>query len=67
MFKDQKGPFGSPTSDSERTMIRETTERIVMNIISFSGKERLEEVVQLAQELLIKFAAAEEIEVDFVE
>jgi DNA/RNA-binding domain of Phe-tRNA-synthetase-like protein len=36
---DTVGPFGSATSDSERTMVTMETNRIFMNIISFNGKK----------------------------
>jgi DNA/RNA-binding domain of Phe-tRNA-synthetase-like protein len=38
VFADKDGPFGSPTSDSERAMITESTTTFAMMIISFSGK-----------------------------
>lgn len=37
VFADEVGPFGSPTSDSERTMITLNTTNILMVLISFSG------------------------------
>lgn len=37
VFEDEHGPFGSPTSDSERAMISLHTRQIMMVIISFSG------------------------------
>lgn len=36
VFADDNGPFGSPTSDSERTMVRVSTRRIAMVLISFA-------------------------------
>ena len=39
VFADQLGPFGSTTSDSERTMVRLDTTRIMMVVISFLGAE----------------------------
>ena len=49
LYEDELGPFGSVTSDTERTMIRETTSRILLFIISFSGKSSLEEDVEYAK------------------
>ncbi len=46
--------FGSPTSDSERAMIGESSKEIVMCIYSFSGDEGLEEYLSSAKELLEK-------------
>lgn len=39
VFTDNSGPFGSPTSDSERTMITAQTTDVVTAIISFGGSE----------------------------
>jgi DNA/RNA-binding domain of Phe-tRNA-synthetase-like protein len=41
VFADQAGPFGSPTSDSERAMITPATTAFAMMIISFSGRSDL--------------------------
>ncbi|HXC88469.1 MAG TPA: phenylalanine--tRNA ligase beta subunit-related protein [Candidatus Cybelea sp.] len=37
VFCDAAGPHGSPTSDSERTMVTEATKRVIAIIISFGG------------------------------
>lgn len=42
VFADAKGPFGSPTSDSERAMIRPETAQVLMVIFSFAGADYLE-------------------------
>ena len=42
VFCDSLGPHGSPTSDSERTMVTETTKKIVVLIISFGVADGLE-------------------------
>src|SRR5579872_5128851 len=42
VFADARGPHGSPTSDSERTMVTGETRRVIAIIISFSGAEILE-------------------------
>ena len=39
VFADTRGPHGSPTSDSERTMVTSYTRRVIAIIISFSGDE----------------------------
>ena len=41
VFCDEVGPHGSPTSDSERTMVTETTSRVIAIIISFGGAQGL--------------------------
>jgi DNA/RNA-binding domain of Phe-tRNA-synthetase-like protein len=37
VFSDALGPHGSPTSDSERTMVTEATKQVIAIIISFGG------------------------------
>jgi len=37
VFCDALGPHGSPTSDSERTMVTEATKQVIAIIISFAG------------------------------
>lgn len=61
-FCDQMGNFGSPTSDSERAMIKEETTNIIMNVISFSGSEDIEKYMEFAKEKLEKYAQATKVE-----
>ena len=42
VFCDTAGPHGSPTSDSERTMVTSSTESVVAILISFGGPQPLE-------------------------
>src|SRR6202051_3387314 len=37
LFADARGPHGSPTSDSGRTMVTEATKSIIALIVSFGG------------------------------
>jgi len=67
VFADQLGPFGSTTSDSERTMVRLETARILMVIISFESGKGLDAATGFATMLLKKHAAATEIETGIVE
>lgn len=57
VFADQDGPFGSPTSDSERSMIRDDSTEILMVIISFSGEAGISEHLARAAALLGRYAA----------
>lgn len=59
---DAAGAFGSPTSDSERAMVRLETRTILMVIFSFTGPEGLERWVERASELLGRYSSGEEIE-----
>jgi DNA/RNA-binding domain of Phe-tRNA-synthetase-like protein len=58
VFCDDAGPFGSPTSDSERAMITPSARRIAMMIIDFSGKADLEQWSRRAIDLLCEHASA---------
>jgi DNA/RNA-binding domain of Phe-tRNA-synthetase-like protein len=67
VFADQVGPFGSTTSDSERTMVRLETTRVLMVVISFLGGVGMEAIVQRSSGLLEKYAGAMNIEKGIVE
>lgn len=56
VFSDELGPFGSPTSDSERTMIGEETKNILFNIVSFSFDSSMEKWLDHSRELFEIFA-----------
>ena len=56
LYEDDEGPFGSTTSDTERTMITERTSKILFFIVSFSGDEDLMYELEYAQEVYEKYA-----------
>lgn len=58
VFCDALGPHGSPTSDSERTMVTSETKHVLAIIISFSGKEGLDRVMQRMTELFASYASS---------
>jgi DNA/RNA-binding domain of Phe-tRNA-synthetase-like protein len=60
VFCDALGPHGSPTSDSERTMVTSKTKNVLAVIISFGGKEGLDRGTQRLGELFQRFAAGQE-------
>ena len=62
VLRDRKGAFGTPTSDSERTGVRENTKRFLMVIISYQGINGIHEASQAAIKLLNDFASANNIE-----
>jgi len=66
VFADEKGPHGSPTSDSERTMVTEQTRRILVIVVSFSGPEGLEAAAGRLATLLRNYAEGREIHVEMV-
>jgi len=61
LFADAKGPHGSATSDSERTMVTLATKRVLAIIVSFAGVAPLDEATKRMAELLRLHAAAAEI------
>jgi DNA/RNA-binding domain of Phe-tRNA-synthetase-like protein len=56
VFRDAKGAFGSPTSDSVRTSVSLKTKRFLMVIIDYAGSQQLKEAISLAVTLLEKYA-----------
>lgn len=58
LYEDSVGPFGSTTSDTERTMITDKTTKILLFIISFNGSEKLLEELDYASNLYCKYARA---------
>ncbi len=61
VFADDLGAYGSPTSDSTRTMITEKSKDILTVLISFNGPEGLDKSIAIAQNYLVKYANAENI------
>jgi DNA/RNA-binding domain of Phe-tRNA-synthetase-like protein len=62
VFSDAEGPHGSPTSDSERTMVTPATRSVAAILISFGGAEGLDSSGQRMGSLLQKYAAGSEIQ-----
>jgi DNA/RNA-binding domain of Phe-tRNA-synthetase-like protein len=66
VFCDAVGPHGSPTSDSERTMVTGETQKLLAVIISFGGKESLDRWTRRMSELFTRYASASACETLFV-
>ena len=66
VFRDSIGAFGSATSDSERTMVTESTKRFLMVLIGFGANETLQQTTDLAIDLLQKYAQAASIQTQWV-
>jgi DNA/RNA-binding domain of Phe-tRNA-synthetase-like protein len=66
VFCDEIGPHGSPTSDSERTMVTEATKQVIAIIISFSGAETLRRWGEEMTGLLQQHASGKDIKVEIV-
>jgi DNA/RNA-binding domain of Phe-tRNA-synthetase-like protein len=62
VFADAQGPHGSPTSDSERTMVTGKTQQVLGIIISFGGTDGLDRWAQRMTDLLQRYALATECE-----
>jgi DNA/RNA-binding domain of Phe-tRNA-synthetase-like protein len=56
LYADSIGPFGSTTSDTERTMITDKTTKILLFIISFNGITNLVDELEYASNLYCKYA-----------
>ena len=63
LFADAVGPHGSPTSDSERTMVTAATKNVIAILISFSGPGDLEKWSNRLRDLLVLHASAQSIEI----
>jgi len=61
LFADTAGPHGSPTSDSERTMVTAATKEVLAVIVSFGGAENLDRWVKRLGALLQQYAVGTEI------
>ena len=66
VFADAAGPHGSPTSDSERTMVTPSTERVAAILISFGGPQSLDAWCRRMSVLFEKYAEGREIRIDTV-
>ena len=63
LFRDIKGAFGSPTSDSVRTMVTEETQRVLMLFFNFGGHDFLEETLADAVTLFEEYVGASNVQV----
>ncbi len=65
VFRDKNGAFGTPTSDSERTLIDEHTSRVLMMIPSFYGETiQLKETLEMLGDYLTRYVGASQLEFD---
>ena len=67
VFRDTKGAFGSPTSDSVRTCVTNTTKHFLMILIGFNGIDETIEAITLASNMLKQFNWASEIHVHLIQ
>lgn len=56
VYRDEAGPIGTPTSDEERTMLRDSTSNLLMIVNGYDGGENMDACVNESIMLLKKFA-----------
>lgn len=66
VLADKEGSFGSPTSDSERAMVKDSSKEIIMCIYCFSRDNNLDDYLNEAGELLEKYAEGKNFEIDII-
>lgn len=64
---DEEGPFGNPTSDSQRAMIKEGERNVASVIYSFDGSDDLEKWMEEFKNLLTEYTDAKDIDTFIVE
>lgn len=63
VYRDAKGGFATPTSDSTRTMVQPTTSHLLVLINAYDGNtEALQEAVDFTERLLSSYAHATNVE-----
>ena len=66
VLRDNKGAFGTPTSDSTRTMITEQTNKILYIFMSFDGDKELHEALSETTQLLETYANASDVNIYYI-
>ena len=66
VFCDELGPHGSPTSDSERTMVTSSTQNVLAILISFGGADGLDSAARRLSELLQKYAEGRDVHFEVI-
>lgn len=59
VLADAAGPFGSPTSDSRRTMVTDATAEVLAVVFGVTGRTELETAMEMLSALLRRHCAAE--------
>ncbi|MFT6148537.1 MAG: DNA/RNA-binding domain of Phe-tRNA-synthetase-like protein [Saprospiraceae bacterium] len=65
-FRDKKGAFGTPTSDSVRTSVTDDTTRFLMVFLDYGGLDELEKAIELGVDFLKRFGNASGIEIEII-
>jgi DNA/RNA-binding domain of Phe-tRNA-synthetase-like protein len=61
VLRDQFGSFGSPTSDSIRTSVKNETQKFLMVIFGFGDSDNIPSAIHFAENLLLEYAFATEV------
>lgn len=61
VYVDEVGPFGSSTSDSERTMITNKTKKLLVFVVCFSYTE-VDKAIEITKEIYEKYVNAKNIQ-----
>jgi len=62
VYRDEKGPIGTPTSDHERTKISLNTHHLVLIVNGFDGSiTSVQQTLDFSRELLLKYTNASNI------
>lgn len=67
VYRDSVGGIGTPTSDEERTKISTNTNKLLMLLNVYSGKDGLEEAIDYSRFVLENYLGAENMEVKRIE
>lgn len=66
VFRDQIGAFGSPTTDSVRTMITENTSRVMLIVVNFGVEHGFEDDVKMISDLVMEYSSGKNIQIQFI-
>jgi len=66
VFRDNLGAFGSPTSDSQRTMITDNTKNIMLVVFNFGNHDNFLEDIKFIENKLLNFASAKNLEINVI-
>src|SRR6266478_5916725 len=66
VFCDALGPHGSPTSDSERTMVTSETKHVLAIIISFAGADALDSSAHHVSQLMATHVQGDDVQISII-
>ncbi len=66
VLRDELGAFGSPTSDSMRTRLQESSQEFLMVFFAFGASEALAPAMEQASDYLKQFAMATDLETQII-